>query len=74
MVNHDKVRYKMKIIENNLLKLHSLSNISSAEFLSDFRNVESAKHLLQVSIEAMGDICDHIVEYLTIFNNGKIPE
>lgn len=61
MVNQDKVRHKMKIIENNLLKLHSLSHISSSEFVSDFRNVESAKHLFQVSIEAMGDICDHIV-------------
>lgn len=31
------------------------------EFVQDFRNVESAKHLLQVSIEAMIDIANHII-------------
>jgi uncharacterized protein YutE (UPF0331/DUF86 family) len=61
MVNHDKIRHKMMIIENNLIKLNSLERLPRQEFLSDFRNVESAKHLLQVSIEAMGDVCDHII-------------
>ena len=61
MVSQDKIRYKMTIIESNLTKLLVLQGFSLTDFLGDFRNVESAKHLLQVSIETMGDICDHII-------------
>lgn len=35
--------------------------MSSQEFIEDFRNIETAKPLLQVSIEAMLDICNHII-------------
>ncbi len=31
------------------------------DFAGDFRNVETAKHLLQVSVEAMLDISNHII-------------
>lgn len=61
MVNHDKIRQKLSSVELNLQRLQFLKTLSSTEFLGDFRNIESAKHLLQVSIENMGDICDHIV-------------
>lgn len=61
MVSFDKIRHKMAIIESNLTKLLILQRLTSTEFLDDFRNVESAKHLLQVAIETMGDICDHVI-------------
>ncbi|NLY75498.1 MAG: DUF86 domain-containing protein [Firmicutes bacterium] len=61
MVNRDKIRQKLSLIETNLQKLQFLRALNGPEFLGDFRNVESAKHLLQVSIENMSDICDHII-------------
>ena len=42
-------------------KLALLSKFSEEEFLADFTKVESAKHLLQVSIEACLDIAHHLV-------------
>ena len=42
-------------------KLAFLAAIPEAEFLSDFTKVESAKHLLQVSVETCLDIAHHIV-------------
>jgi uncharacterized protein YutE (UPF0331/DUF86 family) len=61
MVNPDKIRQKLALIETNLGKLNQLKQLSKSDFLSDFRNSESAKHLLQVSIEAMSDLCDHFI-------------
>lgn len=42
-------------------KLARLAAFSEIEFLHDFTKVESAKHLLQVSIESCLDIAHHIV-------------
>lgn len=61
MVSIDKVRQKLLILEQNLIKLEKLKMLKQAEFLDDFRNVETTKHLLQVSVEIMIDISDHIV-------------
>lgn len=61
MVDIDKIRHKIYIIEDNLNKLEKLSSLSQEDFLSDFRNNESAKHLLQVAIECMSDIANHII-------------
>ncbi len=61
MVNRDKIRQKLSLIETNLQKLQFLKSLNSPDFLGDFRNVEAAKHLLQVSIKNMSDICDHII-------------
>ena len=44
-----------------LEKLHILVAIPQEEFLQDFTKVESAKHLLQVSIECCLDIAHHVV-------------
>jgi len=51
----------MALILENLEKLKYLKSIAEEEFFSDFRNIESTKHLLQVTIEAMHDIANHIV-------------
>jgi uncharacterized protein YutE (UPF0331/DUF86 family) len=40
--------------------LGELSVLEEAEFLSDFRNTESAKYLLLVATEAAIDVCNHI--------------
>ncbi|MGI6704687.1 MAG: type VII toxin-antitoxin system HepT family RNase toxin [Clostridia bacterium] len=57
----EKVSSKMALIISNLDKLKILKQIPGKNFEEDFRNVESAKHLLQVTIEAMHDIANHIV-------------
>ena len=56
---------KVISILNNLRgyreKLGQLAAIPEAEFLRDFTKVESAKHLLQISIESYSDIAHHII-------------
>ena len=61
MVDLEKIRAKSQIIEANLARLEQLRTQSQDAFLADFRNVESAKRLLQVSIEAMVDAATHII-------------
>lgn len=70
-----------------LKKLHFLSAIPRQEFLQDFTKVESAKHLLQVSVECCLDIAHHIVadgayrtpadyydSFVVLHENGILPE
>lgn len=59
-IDFDKVKQKLIFIEQNLDKLERLRKLPESEFLSDFRNVDSAKYLIQVCIEAMLDIASHI--------------
>jgi len=47
-------------INDALSKLHKLGELTKEEFLSDFRNTESAKYLLVKATEAAIDICNHI--------------
>ncbi len=61
MVNKEKIRQKIQYIEENSGKLDKLKNYTLDEFVGDFRNVEAAKHLLQVNIEAMIDVANHII-------------
>ncbi|AGK95783.1 type VII toxin-antitoxin system HepT family RNase toxin [Clostridium pasteurianum] len=56
-----KIKQKIVFMQGNLDKLKKLQNISKDIFLKDFRNVDSAKYLLQVTIEAMLDISNHII-------------
>ncbi len=70
MVDKEKIRSKIQIIEDNISKLKHIQKYSEAEFSADFRNVEAAKHLLQVNIEAMIDIANHIIAR----NRWKTPE
>lgn len=55
-VDDERLLRRIQIIRENLAHLRTLRALSEGEFLSDFRNVESAKHLLQTSIEAVIDI------------------
>jgi len=56
-----KAKQKISYIRDNLNKLMQLKGLSKEDFLGDFRNVDSAKYLLQISIEAMLDISNHII-------------
>ncbi len=60
-IDADVLFRKIQIIEDNLKKLYELKKFSLENFSSDFRNIESVKHLLQISIEALIDISTHIV-------------
>ena len=70
-----------------LEKLHVLAALPKTAFLQDFTNVESGKHLLQVSIECCLDIAHHIVAdegyrtptdyydtFTALHENGILPE
>lgn len=48
-------------LRSYLTKLQILAAVPKQEFLTDFTKVESAKHLLQVSIESCLDLAQHIV-------------
>lgn len=60
-IDVNKVSKKITLIIENLDKLRILKQIPEHEFYSDFRNIEAAKHLLQIAIEAMHDVANHIV-------------
>ncbi len=60
-VDAARLRQFLGIIGDSLRKLHELGALSQADFLTDFRNTDSAKYLLVQAIEAAIDICNHIV-------------
>jgi uncharacterized protein YutE (UPF0331/DUF86 family) len=74
-------------LRSYLEKLHILAALPRDEFLQDFTNVESAKHLLQVSIECCLNVAHHIVAdegyrtptdyydtFTVLHENGILPE
>lgn len=60
-VDKERLENKIYYIRKNLKKLNELKEISEDEFLNDYRNYDSAKYNLQVSIEALIDIGNHII-------------
>ena len=61
MVDPAVVASRIDRLRGYLSKLRVLAKLSSQEFISDFKNVESSKHLLQVSVENCLDLAHHIV-------------
>ena len=55
------VERKTQFIEANLARLEDLRQQPFEVFATDFRNVDSAIHRLQISVEAMFDLCAHFV-------------
>jgi uncharacterized protein YutE (UPF0331/DUF86 family) len=55
-IDKRRVMEKIRIIQECLNKLRTLSQLSVDEFTSDFKNFDSAKYNLQIAIEAMIDI------------------
>ena len=61
MVEPGKVISILNNLRGHREKLDKLAEFSEADFLRDFTKVESAKHLLQISIESCLDIAHHLV-------------
>ena len=63
MLNYEEeiLQRKLQYIEQTLRKLKILRKETSENFLSSFQTVDAAKHNLQVTIEAIVDIANHIV-------------
>jgi len=61
LVKPEVIENRIKKLQDYLEKLVELKNINKNEFISDFRNSNSAKYLLQVSIECCLDIANHII-------------
>jgi uncharacterized protein YutE (UPF0331/DUF86 family) len=87
MVDRDTLASILRNLRRCLEKLAILAALSEDAFLQDFKNVESAKHLLQVSIECCLDIAHHIVAdegyrtpndyydtFVVLQENGVLPE
>lgn len=71
------IRSKLDIIPENLQKLELFRAMEYDEFQSDFRNIDSALHRLQTSIQALVDIGGYIVASLglrTPSTSGEIIE
>ncbi len=49
------------MIKENLTKLDKLKKVPEEIFKKDFEKYDAAKYSLQTSIEAMIDICNHII-------------
>jgi len=61
MIDKEKVREKISFIEKNLAMLSRLARVPVGEFTEESTDFHAAIRLLQVSIEAMTDIGNHIV-------------
>lgn len=61
MIDTTKVLAKIRLIKENLTKLDQLKKVPEELFKKDFEKYVSAKYSLQTSIEAMIDICNHII-------------
>ena len=55
-MNKQDVQINFDTIDNNLVKLKTLSDLNYDEFIAEFWYSEAAVHLLQTSIEALVDI------------------
>jgi len=55
-MNGKGIETKLAVLRDNLARLATLPQTDFAEFAADFRNVDSALHRLQTSIQALIDI------------------
>jgi len=60
-MNQRDVQSKIDTILENLEKLNILKGKNYNDFISDFRNIDSALHRLQTSIQALLDIGGYII-------------
>lgn len=76
-MNRQDIQLKIDVIIDNLEKLHLLKSKTYNDFISDFRNADSALHRLQTSIQALLDIGSYIIASLglrTPNTNAEIIE
>ena len=65
---------KLDIIPENLEKLEILRAMGYEKFTSDFRNIDSALHRFQTSIQALVDIGGYIIASLGLRTPGTSGE
>jgi len=58
------IQTKIDVILDNLEKLDTIRSKTFDDFISDFRNIDSALHRLQTSIQALLDIGSYIIANL----------
>lgn len=63
-MKQEEIQTKIDLIVENLEKLGSLKAETYKDFISDFRNIDSALHRLQTSIQALLDIGSYIIANL----------
>jgi len=71
------IQKKIDVILDNLEKLSLLKKKTYKEFSSDFRNIDSALHRLQTTIQALLDVGNYIIASLGLRapeTNSKIIE
>jgi len=68
------VQSKLDIIPENLEKLEILRAMGNEKFTSDFRNIDSALHRFQTSIQALVDIGGYIIASLGLRTPGTSGE
>ena len=87
MIDTETLSSRIGNLRGYLEKLTTLAVVSKEEFLREFTYIESAKHLLQVSIESCLDIAHHIVAeegyrtptdyydtFVVLYENKILPE
>jgi uncharacterized protein YutE (UPF0331/DUF86 family) len=76
-MNQRDIQAKIDVIMDNLEKLDILKAKTFEEFITDFRNIDSALHRFQTSIQALLDIGSYIIASLglrTPNTNAEIIE
>lgn len=68
------VQSKLDMIPENLEKLAILRAMGYEKFTSDFRNIDSALHRFQISIQALVDIGGYIIASLGLRTPGTSGE
>jgi uncharacterized protein YutE (UPF0331/DUF86 family) len=61
LVEPEVIENRIRKLQGYLEKLSQLARTDKKDFLSDFRNIDSTKYLLQVSIECCLDIANHVI-------------
>lgn len=61
MVDKDIIQRKLSFIDLKLRNLETLKLIERHEFLASFQAIDAAKYNLQVCIEALIDVSNHVV-------------
>ncbi|MCJ7783283.1 MAG: DUF86 domain-containing protein [Desulfobacterales bacterium] len=73
-MRREDVESKLDIIPENLEKLRVLGAMSYEEFISDFRNIDSALLRLQTSIQTLVDLGGYIIASLGLRTPGTSGE
>lgn len=76
-MRREDVQYKLEVVPENVAKLELLRSKTRQQFRSDFRNLDSALHRLQTSVQALIDLGSYIIAELglrTPSTSGEVIE